>query len=146
MSQRARRAANDMSWVGLWPLVVVLMIAGCAGSVGTIHPDPVPVPVATFDGSYRSTLRITSASAKAFWCNTPGQPVITVANGQFTYLVAHIDVTGSPPAMFPATMARNGSFKGATNDGIISGQMDGTHMEGTLDGELCTYSFTADRM
>jgi hypothetical protein len=150
MSTRARRAATastaGTSWFRLSPLVVVLTIAGCAGPMGTMRTDPAPMPVATFDGSYRSTIRVTSANVVPLWCNTPGQEIITVTNDQFTYLVPHIDVTGSPPAMFPAVMAQDGSFKGATNDGIITGQIDGTHMEGRLDGELCTYAFTADRM
>jgi len=149
MSDRASRATRyritDMPKVGLWPITVMLLTAGCAGSMGTIHTNPAPVPVATFDGSYRDTIRIASTTVVAFWCDTPGQPFITVANGQFTYVVPHINVIGSPAAMFPAVMAPDGSFQGNTNDGVITGHIDGTHIEGRLDGEVCIYTFSGER-
>jgi hypothetical protein len=42
-------------------------------------------------------------------------------------------------------MAPNGSFLGQTVDGTISGQVHGTHMEGSIDGQGCGYGFAGDR-
>lgn len=138
-----------MPQVRLCPMILMLMIAGCAGSMGTIHTATVAAPVTAFDGSYQSTIRITTAAEEtkgSSWCETPGQPIITVANGQFRYAVPHPNAPGNPSPTFQATMAQDGSFAGQANDGTISGQVRGTHMEGSIDGAGCIYAFTGDRI
>jgi hypothetical protein len=80
------------------------------------------------------------------WCETPGQPTVTVANGQFTYAVPHPNVPGNPTPTYPATMAQNGSFAGQITGGTISGRIDGTHIEGSIDGTGCLYAFAGDRI
>jgi hypothetical protein len=138
-----------MSRARLFPVVLTLMISGCAGSMGTIHADPATAPVTSFDGSYRSTLGITSAAEEvkgSSWCVSPGQPIVTVANGRFSYTVPHPNVPGYPAPTFQATLVQNGSFAGQGNDGTISGRITGTHMEGSIDGSACIYAFTGDRM
>jgi hypothetical protein len=130
-------------------MVLVLMTAGCAGSMGTIRPDTSAAPVTAFDGSYRTTIRETSSAGVAEgtdWCQTPGQPIITVANGQFRYAVPHPNMPGNPTPTFPAAMALDGSFAGQTNNGTISGQARGTHIAGSINGAGCAYDFTGDRM
>jgi hypothetical protein len=128
---------------------LLLMIGGCAGSMGTIHSDPPPPPpVTSFDGSYRSTIRTihTFAGQTNPWCDSPGQPIITVENGQFTYTVPHPNVTVGLDLRFPATIAQGGSFYGVIITGTISGRVNGTHMEGKIDGSACVYAFTGDRI
>jgi len=111
-------------------MVAMLPIAGCAGPMGTIHTDTVPAPAATsFDGTYRSTIRVTKGVGQTSWCDTPGQPVITVANGEFSYATPHPNVPGNPTPSFPATFAPDGTFYGAIISGTISGQVRDTHME-----------------
>jgi hypothetical protein len=130
-------------------MVLMLMIAGCAGSMGTMHTDTATAPVTAFDGSYRNTISVTTSADVArgtSWCETPGQPIITVANGQFSYTVPHPNAPGNPSPTFQATMAQDGSFAGQANAGTISGRVSGTHMEGSIDGAGCIYAFTGDRM
>jgi hypothetical protein len=79
------------------------------------------------------------------WCDTPGQPIITVENGQFIYTVPHPNISISLTTAFPATIAQDGSFYGEITTGSISGRVDGTHMEGRIDGSACIYDFTGDR-
>jgi len=155
MSERSNRAnrykVSDMLQVRLWPLVLMLTMTACAGSMGEPKVDTATVapPVTAFDGSYRSTIRVTGsfgATQTTSWCDTPGQPIITVANGQFSYAVPHPNVPGNPAPAFPATMAQDGSFYGQLVGGTISGQVRGTHMEGSIDGSACLYAFTGDRM
>ena len=116
----------------------------------TLRSDPPPPPpVTAFDGTYRDAIRTVSsfgAAQTTSWCNTPGQPIITIANGQFTYSVPHPDVPGAATLVFPATMAADGSFTGQVVAGSISGQVRGTHMDGRIDGSACIYQFTAERM
>jgi hypothetical protein len=131
-------------------MVLMLMIAGCAGPMGTIHTGVTAAPpVTTFDGSYQTTIRVTDAAAGTegtSWCETPGQSVVTVANGEFSYAVPHPNVPGNPAPSFPATIAQDGSFAGQVVSGTISGQVQGTHMAGTINGQGCVYGFTGDRM
>ena len=130
-------------------MVAMLLIAGCAGPMGTIHTDTdtVPTPVVTaFDGTYRSTIRVTKGVGQTLWCDTPGQPVITVANGQFDYAVPHPNVPSNYMPSYPATFAPDGTFFGQLVGGTISGQVRDTHMEGSIDGSACVYAFTGERM
>lgn len=137
-----------MAQVRLCSIVAMLMVAGCAGPMGTIHSDTVPAPVVTsYDGSYRNTIRVTNSAVKGTpWCDSPGQPVITVANGQFSYAVPHPNVPGNPAPSYPATFAQDGTFYGQVVSGTISGQVRGTHMEGSIDGQGCVFAFTGDRI
>jgi hypothetical protein len=148
-SRTARYRVAALPQVSLCLMVLTLVLAGCAGSMGTIHADTATAPVTSFDGAYRSTIRITSVADEAkgtSWCVTPGQSIITVANGQFGYTVSHPDAPGNPAPTFQATVAQDGSFVGQGNDGTISGRVSGTHMEGSINGAACIYAFTGDRM
>jgi hypothetical protein len=128
-------------------MVLLSTIGGCAGPMGTIHSNPPPPSVTSFDGSYRSTIRTSHPFAGQMnaWCDSPGQPIITVENGQFTYTVPHPNLSIGLLTAFPATIAQDGSFYGEITTGTISGRIDGTHMEGTIDGSACIYAFTGDR-
>jgi hypothetical protein len=148
-SRAARSRIAARPEVRLCTMVLVLAISGCAGSMGTIHPDTTTAAVTAFDGAYQTTIHVTSAAAAAQgsdWCMTPGQPVITVANGQFSYSVPHPNAPGNPTPVFQATMAQGGAFAGQGNNGTISGQVSGTHMQGSIDGMGCIYGFAGDRM
>ena len=136
-----------MPLVRLCSMVAILLIVGCAGPMGTIHTDTVPTPAVTaFDGTCRSTIRVTKGFGQTSWCDSPGQPVITVANGQFSYAVPHPNVPGNPAPSYPATFAQDGTFYGQVVSGTISGQVRGTHMEGSIDGQGCVFAFTGDRI
>jgi len=134
----------------LCALVLALTVAGCAGPMGTIHPlPPPPPPVTAFDGSYRSTL-LSNTPAQAgqvfSWCQSPGQAVITVDKGVFTYAVSHPNVPGNPTPVFQATVAPDGSFAGQAISGSVTGQITGPRLEGKLDGMGCVYSLTGNRI
>lgn len=140
-----------MSRTGLFPLMLLLGVTGCdAGPMGTIRPvQSQGSAVTSFDGSYRNTLHVSSASVAAQgegWCLSPGQPVITVTDGQFSYAVPHPNVPGNPTPVFHAVMAQDGSFAGQIPAGSMSGHVTGSHMEGTIAGSGCDYAFTGDRM
>jgi hypothetical protein len=141
----------EMSTVRLCAAMMpCLMIIGCAGPMGVIHGGMVTAaPVTSFDGSYRNTIRLISSAGAAegtVWCDSPGQPIITVANGQFSYDVPHPNVPGDATSNVQATMAQDGSFAGQVVGGSISGRVSGTHVEGTIDGQACVYAFAGDRI
>ncbi|HEX4171525.1 MAG TPA: hypothetical protein VHY82_03510 [Acetobacteraceae bacterium] len=132
------------------PLALLLAIAGCAGPMGTIHTGATPAqPPTAFDGSYRTTIRLAGGSAAGQgqnWCQTPGQSVLTVTQGEFSYPVAHPNAPGQPTTVFQATMASDGSFAGQGVGGSVSGHVSGSHIEGRIDGQGCIYDFAGDRM
>ncbi len=131
-------------------LSLLVAVAACAGPMGTIRPGPAaPPPPTTFDGSYRSSIRITGGSASAQgqgWCQTPGQPIITVRDGEFNYALPHPNVPGAPTPVFQATMAPDGSFSGQGVGGSVSGRVTGPRIEGRIDGQGCIYEFSGYRV
>jgi hypothetical protein len=141
-------------------VVLLLTVAGCAGPMGPDRPGPsVPVaqwkpedydkvPVNAFDGSYRTEIHLTGSTDVAKgtdWCSTPGQTMITVANGRFTYTTPHPNVPGNPTPQFEASLAPDGSFYGLVLVGNMHGTIQGGHIEGQIDGAGCLYSFSGDR-
>lgn len=125
-------------------------LAGCAGPMGTMHTDTVTAaPVTAFDGSYRTTIRSTrsfGSSMASAWCESPGQPVVTITGGAFTYAVPHPNVPGNATPVYPATLTEDGSFSGQIVAGTLTGRVNGTHIEGKIDGSACLYEFSGDRI
>jgi hypothetical protein len=154
MSLRIIRAAmhrtTETPLIWLCPMVLMMLTIGCAGPMGAISSGPPPPPpVSTFDGSYRTTIRVVDSFGVAQstpWCDSPGQPVITVANGQFSYTVPHPNIPGNAAPFYPATMAADGSFSGQIIAGMMYGQVQGNHIEGKIDGSACVYAFSGDRI
>jgi hypothetical protein len=130
-------------------VALAIILGGCAGPMGPIRPDPPsPPPVTSFDGTYRITIQSidTPATKGTVWCNTPGQAVATVVNGQFGLAVQHPDVPGNPTPTLPATFAADGTFSGQVTIATIFGRVQGSHMEGRIDGSACLYAFTGRRI
>jgi len=154
MSLRIIRAAihrtTETPLIWVCPMVLMMLTIGCAGPMGPISSGPPPPPpVSTFDGSYRTTIRLVDSFGVAQstpWCDSPGQPVITVANGQFSYTVPHPNIPGNAAPVYPATMAVDGSFSGQIIAGMLYGQVQGNHIEGKIDGSACVYAFSGDRI
>ena len=128
---------------------ICLAVAGCAGPMGTMHTDTVITPpVTAFDGSYRTTLRSTESFGSQMvsaWCESPGQPVVTITNGSFTFAVPHPNVPGNATPRFTATVADDGSFVGNLVAGTLTGRIDGTRMTGQIDGSACMYDLSGER-
>jgi hypothetical protein len=53
---RTESETVGLLWARLHPLIPIVLIAGCAGSMGTMRPTPAATLVTDFDGSYRNTL------------------------------------------------------------------------------------------
>jgi hypothetical protein len=131
-------------------LVIVATLAGCAGSMGTIRrPPPGPPPVTAFDGSYRITIVVAGAARNAAdvsLCQTPGQPIVTIAGGKLSYAVPHPKISGNPTPIFQAAMAHDGSFSGQVPDGSLYGHIEGSYLVGEIDGVSCRYGVTGERI
>ena len=133
----------------LYPVVLALFIASCGHPAAVIQSQTAIPPTTAFDGSYQSAIRVIHEAATVegySWCQTPGQPIITVTNGQFIYVMPHPDLPGDhPPTAFPATFRPDGSFVGQSVQGTISGRVRGTQIEGSIDGVGCLYALAGNR-
>ncbi len=132
-------------------MILILAAAGCS-KPAPVESQPeaqTAQTVTAFDGSYRNTIRPINSAASAKgtnWCDTPGQPVIVVRNGAFSYSVPHPNIPDKPATTYPVSIKPDGSFFVQTFDGTVSGTVQGGHMEGKIDGIACGYAFTGDRM
>ena len=110
-----------MPLIRLYPVVLALLIASCGRPATVTQSQTETPPTTAFDGSYQSAIRVTHEAATVegySWCQTPGQPLITVTNGQFIYVMPHPDLPGNhPPTAFPATFRPDGSFVGRSVQG-----------------------------
>jgi hypothetical protein len=140
---------------------VAALVMGCAGPMGTPRPGPsvradqveaanqtLP-PTTEFDGSYHiNSLHVVSSFGSAqntTWCDSPGQPLIVVQNGQFSYQVPHPNLPGNPTPVYPAVVAADGLFAGQVIQGSIYGQIRDGYIQGRIDGSACVYTFAGNR-
>jgi hypothetical protein len=135
--------------IRLYHVVLAVFIASCGRPATVMQSQTEMPPTTAFDGSYQSAIRVTHEAAIVegySWCQTPGQPITTVTNGQFIYVMPHPELPGDhPPTAFPATFRPDGSFVGQSVQGTISGLVRGNHIEGRIDGVGCVYAFAGDR-
>jgi hypothetical protein len=118
--------AANMPLIRLYAVVLALLIASCGRPAAVTQRQTETPPTTAFEAE-----PVEGYS----WCQTPGQPIITVTNGQLLYVVPHPDLPGNhSPTAFPATFRPDGSFIGQSVEGTISGQVRGTHLEGSIDG------------
>jgi hypothetical protein len=139
-------------------VVIALAVAGCAASSFTPVPAPTPpAPSVSFDGTYQGSVALTGVGAgvPSVGCVTNPQVTLQVRNNAFTLSQAHPNDKGAGTAAetaettttYAVTIAPNGTFGGQSQvGGSVTGVISGTHMTGTIEGLVCVYSLTADRV
>jgi len=134
------------------------MLFGCAGQPPSgAGAAPAP-PAVSFDGMYRGTVQNTGAGSgiDPKLCAVDPALSLQVSQGAFTYVQPHPAVVGTAPALtaaattatYSATIAADGTISGTGGDGggTMTGRVTGGHMAGQINGVLCYYSFSADRI
>ena len=129
--------------------VLAAFLAGCAASerappVAKAAPTPAAV---SWDGTYRGAVQITGlgSGTDRRWCETDPEIVIEVKQNRFSYAMPHPNVPGDFTPVYAATIASDGTFISQIGTGSIHGQVNGSHMSGTIDGSACVYSFSLNR-
>lgn len=133
--------------------ITVIFIGALALVCCTSEPKTQPsgavtsAPAVSWDGTYRGTVQITGqgASIQRNWCETDPQIIVQVTGNSFTYAMPHPNVPHNPTPVYSATITPDGNFRSEMVSGVISGQVVGNHMSGTINGSACIYAFSADR-
>jgi hypothetical protein len=129
-------------------VIAVIASAGCGSPPKLASSDPPSsVPSVSWDGVYRGTVQITGLGSgmDTKWCETDPQMTVQVVGGKFSYAMPHPNVPANPTPVYPATIAPDGSFLSDIESGVMTGQVTGSHMTGTIDGSACVYSFSLVR-
>lgn len=114
--------------------VILMLVAGLA-ACSTPPPPPVnPVIVGTIDGLYRGTSTRYQADSRN--CPHPGLVTFNVLDRSFRYRLTGtlaVDVTVTP----------EGVVSGRTDDFTLTGEWNGTKIEGDVVGITCALHYRA---
>ena len=125
-----------------------MLVSSCSGST-YLREGSAPRPIPSFDGLYSGSIRIrnVSSASPSDWCKTTPAVRIEVRNNGFNYAMSHPNLMGNPTPVYSAFIYPDGSIRSVpgTVDGIVTGQVTGTRMEGAISGLGCEYAFTAYR-
>lgn len=138
------------------PSAVGAVLLGCSSPP---PPPPAnPVPAVSFDGRYSGSVRVDSAAVgfTVQQCASDPQVSLQVTNNRFVFIQRHpnlIDEAAGLPASattetFDGFVTPDGIMAGSTGNGQarIAGHVTGSRMSGQINGMLCTYTFTAQRV
>jgi hypothetical protein len=100
---------------------------------------------------YRATVTVSKISSAAAgspaWCETQKHTSFNVTMNRFSLALPHPNVPGNPTVNFEVAIAPNGSFHTQSVDGttMFTGQVNGAHVEGLINGVGCQYVVAAER-
>jgi hypothetical protein len=136
-------------------LILIIAIGGCTTpkTPPPLSATPASTP-ASFDGTYRGSIRLTSSGisgGQTNWCDTPPAIALSLQNNTFNYILEHPNVPRdsnySMSPTFAVAVAPDGSFNATSQNGEAQmvGRVTGSHLAGQINGTACGYAFTADR-
>jgi hypothetical protein len=118
-------------------------LAGCGSappSVSATAPTPKPVPI---DGTYGGVMQL--SRGEIINCGNQNPITLQVKNQTFTYRLDQPQADWRPTIVFIATIGPDGSFNARSGPDSMSGQVQGGAMQGQIIGDICEFSFVADR-
>jgi hypothetical protein len=123
----------------------VLALAGCTPQPAP--PMPAPANPSAWDGTYRGTIRLTQLGPglQKDWCETEPKMEVIVADGGFSYAVSHPNAPGNPTSVYVGVVRPDGSVSAQLVSGVMTGNVTGTQMTGTISGAGCIYAFALNR-
>ena len=122
-------------------VVVGTTLAACGRSPsGTIGPAPRPVAI---DGTYGGVMRL--SRGQAVNCGDSDPITVHVKNHAFSYRLHQPQADWRPVIVFTATIAPDGSFNARSGPDSMSGRVANGTMRGRIVGDICGFSFVADR-
>jgi hypothetical protein len=122
---------------------LTMLLLSCSSSppaVATRTPPAQPIPI---DGTYGGVMQLTRGDATN--CGNENPITLQVKNQTFTYRLAQPQAEWKPVIIFTVTIAADGSFDGRAGPDSMSGHVAGGSMQGQVVGDMCGFSFNADR-
>ena len=116
----------------IWFLLAGLALAGCSSPPPP--PPPKPVIVGTIDGLYRGTSTRFQADART--CPHPGLVTFTVQDRSFRYRL-------NGTQAIDATITPEGIVSGQFDDYTLTGDWNGTRLEGDVTNSQCAMHYRA---
>lgn len=134
-------------------------VSGCTNQPASTTSGGSAAPAAvSFDGHYEGSVQVTGVASGSDIreCAIDPRLSVQVTNDTFIYAQSHPNLVNTAPdltastttATYNATISADGSIKGDSGNlnGNIEGRMSGTRMVGLINGLVCYYTFTADRV
>jgi hypothetical protein len=120
-------------------------MTGCSGpppppSAGAPPPAPVPVPI---DGTYDGQMQL--SRGETIDCGNQDLITLQVKNQSFTFRLDQPQAVWKPTVTFTATIGPDGSFNAQSGPDSMSGRVAGGAMQGQIIGDICGFSFVANR-
>ena len=125
----------------MWSVAVGATLAACSSSPSHITA-PAPRPVA-IDGTYGGVLQL--SRGQAINCGNTDPITLHVKNHAFTYQLDQPQADWRPVIVFTAMIAPDGSFNARSGPDSMSGRVANGTMRGQIIGDICGFSFVADR-
>jgi hypothetical protein len=133
---------KDWNRMGSLALLGGIALAGACTTQPTpaaVAPSP-PVPI---DGRYDGVIQLVRGDA--INCGDQNPIMLQVANQAFTYRLSQPQADWQPVLVFATTIQPDGSFNTQSGTGYMRGTVASGHMQGTIAGDICEFSFAADR-
>ncbi len=125
-------------------VAVSSLLVSCSPSpsaaTATTTPPPRPVPI---DGTYGGAMQLTRGNA--INCGNDNPITLQVKNRTFTYRLAQPQAEWKPVIVFTVTIGPEGSFDERSGPDSMSGHVAGGSMQGEIVGDICGFTFNADR-
>jgi hypothetical protein len=117
-------------------------LTACSSSPPPVAAAPAvhPVPI---DGRYDGIMQLSRGDA--INCGNQNPITLQVKNQIFSYELDQPSAVWRPTIVFTATIGPNGSFNAVVGPDSMSGQVAGGSMQGQIIGDICGFSFVADR-
>jgi hypothetical protein len=103
-------------------------------------PQTPPVPI---DGNYDGIMTLSRGDAMT--CGNQDTINLQVTNHTFSYRLSQPRAEWKPFINFTATIGADGSFYTQQGPDSLSGSVTAGHMAGDIAGDMCGFSFVADR-
>lgn len=124
----------------------VLAAGGCVEAPPQVAPPA--LPAVAVNGSYMATIALTDMAPgfQKQWCDTKPTAPITVVDNAFRYAMAHPGMPGNPTPVYEVQIKEDGTFRVENEAGVMLGSSDGTAIKAKINGTVCYYDFSAQRL